>query len=102
MSDHTFLATSGRGLARATQTRDAQWTVDFLVTDQDVRCLAVDPFNPDTVYAGTQGNGMLRSDDRGETWQPAGLNGSVRSQNAVWERADWRYSMTFLSKKARR
>ena len=48
-----------------------------VLADQDVRCLAADPFDPQVIYAGTQGDGLVRSADRGQTWQPAGLAGQV-------------------------
>lgn len=51
--------------------------------EQDVRCLAADPLNPNMVYAGTQGNGVLRSSDGGQTWKAAGLSGRVIKALAV-------------------
>jgi len=78
----TFLATTGNSLARASNV-NGQWSVEFLLADQDVRCLAADPLNPNVVYAGTQGNGVLRSTDRGHTWGSAGLAGRVVKSLAV-------------------
>ncbi len=72
-----FLATTGHGIARAEYVATTQWSIEFLLLDQDVRCLAADPLNPEVVYAGTQGNGVLRSRDRGKTWRPCGLSGQV-------------------------
>ncbi len=83
MSEHTFIATTGHGLARAAPTTDRKWAVDSLLADQDVRCLAADPHSRDVVYTGTQGNGVLRSVDGGKTWQPAGLAGHVVKSIAV-------------------
>jgi hypothetical protein len=40
-----------------------------------VRCLAVHPGRPSTVFAGTNRDGVLRSDDSGRTWQSCGLAG---------------------------
>jgi len=74
MKPETFLATTGSGLARASLV-NGNWLVEFLLADEDVRCLAADPHSPNIVYAGTQGNGVLRSNDRGNTWKPAGLAG---------------------------
>ena len=34
--------------------------------------LAIDPSNPDEVYAGLEVDGVLRSRDRGETWEDVG------------------------------
>lgn len=77
MTTKTFIATTGTGLARAEWDTSSDGSVEFLLTDQDVRCLAADPHHPDVVYAGTQGNGVLRSDDRGKSWRSAGLAGHI-------------------------
>ncbi len=83
MSGKTFIATTGQGIARASQGANDQWAVEFLPTDCDVRCLAADPLHKNTLYAGTQGNGVLRSEDQGRTWQPAGLAGQIVKALAV-------------------
>lgn len=77
-----FLATTGSGIARAADERGS-WTVAHVLAGQDVRCLAADPLQPRTVYAGTQGEGVLRSDDSGLTWRPAGFHGRVVKSLAV-------------------
>ncbi|HEX9133272.1 MAG TPA: hypothetical protein VF844_13350 [Ktedonobacteraceae bacterium] len=79
----SFLATTGQGIARAGYTTTAEWSVEYLLLDQDVRCLAADPLNPAVVYAGTQGNGVLRSSDRGKTWRPCGLSGQIVKALAI-------------------
>src|SRR2546428_11714976 len=79
----SFLATTGHGIARAEYVATTQWSVEFLLLDQDVRCLAADPLNPAGVYAGTQGNGVLRSRDRGKTWRPCGLSGQIVKALAI-------------------
>lgn len=71
-----FLSTNGSRLARAECNND-QWSVEFLLEGTSIRCLAVDPNNPNTVYAGTQDRGLLRSDDKGKTWHPLGLEDHV-------------------------
>ncbi len=83
MNPHGFVAITGHGLARASQTAGGEWAVETLLADQDVRCLAADPQQPQTIYAGTQGNGVLCSDDAGKTWQPAGLSGQIIKALAV-------------------
>lgn len=84
MSTTVLLATTGRGVARAaTQHGDRQWSVDVTLANRDVRCLAADPMHPRIVYAGTQGAGVLRSDDGGLTWQPSGLSGHIVKALAV-------------------
>lgn len=77
MAAKVFLAANGNGIARAEQRANGQWNLDFLLRDQDVRCLAAVPQNADVIYAGTQGSGVLRSDDAGKNWQPCGLRGKV-------------------------
>jgi hypothetical protein len=69
-----LLTTLGDGVARAVR-RDGEWTVERTLSGQPVRCLAV--ARDGTVWAGTQGDGVLRSDDAGVTWSPAGLAGRI-------------------------
>lgn len=76
MNGKTFLATNGSGLARAGYA-GGRWSVQQLLAGQPVTCLSADPLRPSVVYAGTQGSGVLRSDDKGQTWRPAGLAGQV-------------------------
>src|SRR4030067_2031714 len=82
-SHMTFLATTGSGVARASPTNDSEWTGETVLQGLDVRCLASDPLDTSAVYAGTQGNGVFCSRDRGRTWQPAGLQGRVVKSLAV-------------------
>src|SRR5438034_5439934 len=77
MTANIFLATIGQGLARASRRSPVEWSVEFLIPNYDVRCLAADPFNPHVVYAGIQGNEVLRSNDGGKTWYAAGLTGQI-------------------------
>ena len=77
MCGKTFIATTGNGIARATEEDDGKWRVETLLSGSDVRCLAVDPMDKVRIYAGTQGTGVLRSDDSGTTWRSSGLNGKV-------------------------
>src|SRR5215472_17740017 len=83
MSVKTFLATTGHGLASATRGPNDEWSVEVLLTEQDVRCLAADPLNPEIIYAGTQGHGVLRSNDRGKTWRSVGLAEQIVKALAV-------------------
>lgn len=76
MPARLFLAATGDGLARAKLAAGA-WSVERLLAGRDVRCLAADPLQAGRLYAGTQGEGVLRSDDRGQSWRPSGLVGHV-------------------------
>lgn len=78
-----FLATNGSRLARAENDASGGWNVDFLLDGTPVSCLAMDPCNPNVAYAGTRGNGVLRTDDRGKTWQSAGMQNEVVKAIAV-------------------
>jgi photosystem II stability/assembly factor-like uncharacterized protein len=71
--EKVLLATEERGLARATSDANGAWSVTSALQEYDVRSLAADPLDANVVYAGTQGQGVLRSSDRGQTWVPAGM-----------------------------
>jgi hypothetical protein len=73
MHPRTLIATTGHGISRAVENDSGEWQVDVLLQDQAVYCLAADPLNRQVVYAATNGSGVLRSEDCGETWRPAGL-----------------------------
>lgn len=62
MPDKIFIATTGKGLARA-EAADGQWTVTHLLLDEGVLCLALDPTNLAVAYVATRGNGVLRPSD---------------------------------------
>jgi photosystem II stability/assembly factor-like uncharacterized protein len=83
MSDKVFLATTGSGVARAAGDASGAWSVEQLLQGKDVRSLATDPLDANIVYAGTQGAGVLRSRDRGQTWLPAGMAGQTVKSLAV-------------------
>jgi photosystem II stability/assembly factor-like uncharacterized protein len=70
----TFLATTGSGVLRAAPNAAGAWEVQPVLTGLPVPCLAADPLQPGTVYAGTQ-HGVRRSEDGGRTWRAAGLDG---------------------------
>jgi photosystem II stability/assembly factor-like uncharacterized protein len=50
------------------------WTVDVSLSGSTAQCLAVDPAAPDTVYAGLNGGGVMRTTDAGRTWSERGLD----------------------------
>lgn len=81
--NRVFLATNGSRLARAECAANGHWSVELLLEFTNVRCLAADPHNRKVVYAGTQDNGVLRSDDRGISWQPSGMQGHLVKAIAV-------------------
>jgi photosystem II stability/assembly factor-like uncharacterized protein len=92
---NTFIATTGDNLARATRTTNGAWSVETLLPETQVNCFAARAHDPNVVYAGTQGNDVLRSEDCGKTWQPAGMEGQVvKSLAASASEADALYAGT--------
>src|SRR5262245_10422890 len=83
MAITTFLALTGKGIARAERDDSANWSVEHLLQNEDVRCIAANPVNRDVLYIGTQGNGVLQSHDRGKTWETLGLKGQIVKSLAV-------------------
>jgi hypothetical protein len=83
MNARMLLAATPDGVTRASRSRFRGWQIDRPLAAQDVRCLAADPLDPRIVYAGTQGHGVLRSDDGGASWHPSGLSGQIVKSLAV-------------------
>lgn len=55
--------------------QDSRWQTAQKLAGQQTQCLAIDPLKPDRIYCGTMGDGLYASDDAGESWQRAGLEG---------------------------
>ncbi len=83
MNSETFVASVGHGIAIADCAADNTWQVSRVLEDVSVTCVVGDPGNPDGVYAGTRERGVLKSDDRGRTWQSVGLSDQVVKSIAV-------------------
>ena len=66
-----YVAT-GDGIARLDET-DGGWTVDLVQRGSGAQCLAVDPADPGTLYAGLREGGVRRSDNGGRTWVDCAL-----------------------------
>jgi hypothetical protein len=73
----TFLSTPGNGVARASLKSDGEWQVEYDLPSLKVAYLAAGLKPEGAIYAGTKGDGVFRSLDRGKTWQPAGLEGKI-------------------------
>lgn len=78
-----FLTCHNHGISRAEQAEDGQWAVENLLNELGVTDLAEDRLNPGVIYAGTRGNGVWRSEDKGKTWQHRGLDGEMIMSVAV-------------------
>ena len=61
-----YIAT-GDGIARLDETGET-WTVELSLLGSGAQCLAVDPADPDIVYAGLREDGVRRSVDGGRSW----------------------------------
>jgi hypothetical protein len=60
-------AATGDGIARLEERGD-KWTVELSLHGSGAQCLAVDPADPDTVYAGLREGGVRRTMDAGRSW----------------------------------
>src|SRR5712691_2503020 len=60
-------AATGDGIARLDEAGGG-WTVELFLRGSGAQCLAIDPADPDTLYAGLRVGGVRRSDDGGRTW----------------------------------
>jgi hypothetical protein len=83
MNANLLISIARNGLARANCGANGAWQVEFPITGQDIRCLVADPRHPHILYTGTQGQGVLRSKDAGQSWRPAGLAGWIVKSIAV-------------------
>lgn len=99
----TFISATGNDLVRATLDTDGEWSVETLLSDKGISCLATDPKNPEIIYAGTQKQGIWRSDDSGLTWKAGGLAGlhikslAVNSHNPDIIYAGTKEALMFIS-----
>lgn len=73
-SNRILLAATGHALARA-EKMNAEWQMSYYIQGLHVNCLVSDPWETQRVYAGTQADRILVSQDSGKTWQSAGLDG---------------------------
>jgi len=65
-------AATGDAIARLEES-GGDWVVAMSLPGSGAQCLAVDPADPDTVYAGLREGGVRRSADAGRTWSDCGL-----------------------------
>src|SRR5438034_9352336 len=65
-------AATGDGIARLDESADA-WTVELFLSASGAQCLAVDPDDPNTVYAGLREGGVRRTVDAGRSWVDCAL-----------------------------
>jgi photosystem II stability/assembly factor-like uncharacterized protein len=65
-------AATGNGIVRLDET-DRGWTAERFLGGSGAQCLAVDPEDADTVYAGLREQGVRRTHDGGRTWIDSAL-----------------------------
>jgi photosystem II stability/assembly factor-like uncharacterized protein len=65
-------AATGDGIARLDES-DGGWTVELSLQGSGAQCLAVDPRDGDTVYAGLRERGLRRTTDGGRSWDDCRL-----------------------------
>ena len=65
-------AATGDGIARLEESGGA-WTVELSLLGSGAQCLAVDPNDPNTIYAGLREGGVRRTRDAGRTWVDCAL-----------------------------
>ena len=69
-----LVAADRTGATRAAPSGEG-WASERVLEDADVRCLAAGPGAEGVVWAGTEGDGLYRSDDAGRSWRRSGLRG---------------------------
>lgn len=78
MNAKAFIAIpGGGGVERTERSAEGEWKTERLIREYEVACLAPDPHHPSVIYAGTNGSGLLRSDDEGRSWAPLGMQGQT-------------------------
>jgi photosystem II stability/assembly factor-like uncharacterized protein len=65
-------AATGDGIARLDEA-GGKWTSELFLTGSGAQCLAVDPRDPDTLYAGLSARGLSRTQDGGRSWVDCAL-----------------------------
>ncbi len=65
-------AATGDAVARLDE-NGGGWSVELMLDGSGAQCLAVDPADPDRVFAGLRDGGVRRTEDAGQSWQDCGL-----------------------------
>jgi photosystem II stability/assembly factor-like uncharacterized protein len=82
-NNQVFLTCYDDGISRAEADAAGNWSIEHIEKKLQVTRLAADPINPGVIYAGTRGNGVWRSKDKGKTWHHRGLDGQIIMSVAV-------------------
>jgi photosystem II stability/assembly factor-like uncharacterized protein len=65
-------AATGDGIARVDE-RGSEWAVEVSLRESGAQCLAVDPNEGDTLFAGLRNDGVQKTTDGGRTWSDCAL-----------------------------
>jgi hypothetical protein len=65
-------AATGNGIARLDEV-NGDWSVELSLAGSGAQCLAVDPDDPDTLYAGLRNRGVRLTHDGGRSWVESAL-----------------------------
>ena len=83
MSANTIIALNYKHLAFAKNAGGGSWSTGAAAIGHRTVALAVDPHQPDAIYVGTDGHGILKTEDYGKTWTPVGLQGQIVRSLAI-------------------
>ena len=70
--DTRLYAATGDGITRLDEER-GEWRLESTLGGSGAQCLAVDPHDPDTLYAGLRERGVRRTNDGGRNWVDCAL-----------------------------
>ncbi|MDX1613352.1 MAG: hypothetical protein R3300_03520 [Candidatus Promineifilaceae bacterium] len=73
----TIVALNYKQLSHARQSSDGSWSSDSARIGHRSTALAVDPNQTEHIYVGTDGHGVLKTEDYGASWTPVGLDGQI-------------------------
>ena len=77
-----LLVATGDGFARITE-RGGEWRVASALSGRGVQCLALDPQQTGTLYAGSRGQGVWKSEDGARTWARTSLLNPMASRSPI-------------------
>jgi photosystem II stability/assembly factor-like uncharacterized protein len=77
MSANSIIALNYKHLAYAKKDEDGIWSTGSAEIGHRSVALAVDPNQTEAIYVGTDGQGVLKTEDFGDSWSPVGLQGQI-------------------------
>lgn len=83
MRGKTIVALNYKHLVYAKQANDGSWTSGAAEIGHRTLALAADPHQPETIYVGTDGRGILKTENCGQTWAPVGMDGQIVRSLAI-------------------